>query len=1296
MRQRGIKEGQSTMKCRRKRWDFLLVLLAVMAILPFPAYAAWDGYSEVDQIDMRVNLLNMNSPFDVIDSGGRLSQTHTQNGNKYCVEWDMATQNLISMAEVPQDWSDYDHVEITYYAEGATGNQFMLLVDNGTVNGEWSYYRKNTTVESDGWKTVIFYLDEMSVSRNPSWQAVTSAELWCSGWNMNSDGCTGKIYLSEIMLVRDDGSVMYDLIREYGTETVQKAVAALESGAAVYAGSAWTVTSGGTVEALDPGHNELETVYSQDTALVPVGFFDSHLGTKSSLDGERYTIGLNDKQISGTVGQTAYTLPNGTEGSLPQAPRMIDDVLYLPVAGMAEALGLNAVQDGRLAAVSSSDAISALERPSGVNELNEIIACLAVPATVVEEITDADLDQVKDNWLRSLIGSAEENDMSDPYIAAKVNAIAETGKKTWESMSPRGTKDKLFTADKNTASADMTATAGRIYDMALAYGTPGSVLYHNEVLRDDLIYALDWFEENRYGHNEMEGQGWRDANSFNWWDWDIGTPAKLVPTLIIMEEDLLSQGRSISKYLALYDQRNPTTERTGSNAFNIGQITIGSALLQHDAERILRVQDMLKPTFQYVDNGRSKGEGFYTDGSYIFHTKNPLNGQYGAEHLALVGPYLSMFAGTRLEIRYPMADNLADWIYNAFDKLIYQGKMFRMVEGRSPAGGIASAREVLGSILDSMASLDAEDQQKMKAIVKEYIASEEQSAFYENLSLCQVLELTKIMKDDNVTVRPFQQFNHVYHNADKVVHQRGNFAIGISMSSSRIANYESINGRNLTGWYVSDGMTEYWVKDNYTQQPADYWNGVNPYRLPGTTVDTQERPAVSISSGNEYLSGQDFVGAVSLEDTWGTAAMQLESYHSEGGTGSTSEIGGPLPAHDSSLMAKKAWFMFDDEVVALGTDISANDDAEVLTVVDNKRSVETMQVSQVQESTPYGIVAVEASEEPQPENPAEATLDEDYTTRWASETGATITWDLGEVKELGFMALAFMNGASRTQRFILEYSEDGQNWIQTYEGNSSGMTEMEEFFSLEEGQGRYVRFTNLGNSNNSWVSLSEAKIYPSNEDGSIGVQKADIIGTDRFVADGQDITLTAGDTSLKDTKWAWFQQSGGYYFPQSGDLFARYTNSAQSFMELWFSHGVNPTDATYAYTLLPGKTPEETAAYAASPDIQVKVNTAELQVVEETTLKATGMVFWEAGSYSGVTVSQPMIVMLRETDNGLILAASDPTHKLTEGTVTLNQPLSSVESDLMTTVAQNGQNTTIHYNFTGSAGRTMEVYMAYS
>ena len=66
------------------------------------------------------------------------------------------------------------------------------------------------------------------------------------------------------------------------------------------------------------------------------------------------------------------------------------------------------------------------------------------------------------------------------------------------------------------------------------------------------------------------------------------------------------------------------------------------------------------------------------------------------------------------------------------------------------------------------------------------------------------------------------------------------------------------------------------------------------------------------------------------------AAMALESFHNETQQGVIDTGGGgDQPLHECDLTAEKAWFLFDDEIVCVGADISASGSAEVITVVGN-------------------------------------------------------------------------------------------------------------------------------------------------------------------------------------------------------------------------------------------------------------------------------------------------------------------------------------------------------------------------
>ena len=80
---------------------------------------------------------------------------------------------------------------------------------------------------------------------------------------------------------------------------------------------------------------------------------------------------------------------------------------------------------------------------------------------------------------------------------------------------------------------------------------------------------------------------------------------------------------------------------------------------------------------------------------------------------------------------------------------------------------------------------------------------------------------------------------------DRAVHTTPQFAVGLAMSSARIENYETINGENLKGWYIGDGMT-YLYDNDLRQYSESFWATVNPYRMAGTTVDTRPRKAETL------------------------------------------------------------------------------------------------------------------------------------------------------------------------------------------------------------------------------------------------------------------------------------------------------------------------------------------------------------------------------------------------------------------------------------------------------------------
>jgi len=114
-----------------------------------------------------------------------------------------------------------------------------------------------------------------------------------------------------------------------------------------------------------------------------------------------------------------------------------------------------------------------------------------------------------------------------------------------------------------------------------------------------------------------------------------------------------------------------------------------------------------------------------------------------------------------------------------------------------------------------------------------------------------------------------------------------------------------------------------------------------------------------------------------------------------------------------------------------------------------------------------GAVGVSVSSQPEPQNKKENVLDNDFTTRWTGMAhGEYAVIDLGEVKKIDGVALAFWKGYEREYYFDIYVSEDGEKWTEAYlMGQSSGTTENLEAYAFDSPlNAQYVKCVGFGNS----------------------------------------------------------------------------------------------------------------------------------------------------------------------------------------------------------------------------------------
>ena len=122
-------------------------------------------------------------------------------------------------------------------------------------------------------------------------------------------------------------------------------------------------------------------------------------------------------------------------------------------------------------------------------------------------------------------------------------------------------------------------------------------------------------------------------------------------------------------------------------------------------------------------------------------------------------------------------------------------------------------------------------------------------------------------------------------------------------------------------------------------------------------------------------------------------------------------------------------------------------------------------------------VSFETNDFAQEENPPEASLDGDYSTRWTGDSFmGEMIYDLGSEQALSHVGLAFYLGSERQYLFKLAVSNDKENWDIVQTVATSGRTLDMELYKIDR-QARYVKVIGYGNTSNQWFNVTEAGFF---------------------------------------------------------------------------------------------------------------------------------------------------------------------------------------------------------------------------
>lgn len=158
---------------------------------------------------------------------------------------------------------------------------------------------------------------------------------------------------------------------------------------------------------------------------------------------------------------------------------------------------------------------------------------------------------------------------------------------------------------------------------------------------------------------------------------------------------------------------------------------------------------------------------------------------------------------------------------------------------------------------------------------------------------------------------------------------------------------------------------------------------------------------------------------------------------------------------------------------------------------------------------------------------------------------------------------------------------------------------------------------------------------------------------------GATSTPAAGTYSYNNTL-SWISHNGvGYYFPAGGNVQlstvaqtgtwrsinngGSTTSQSMNVFRLWFAHGTQPANGSYAYYVVPG---QNMAQYDTTA-VRILQNNGDVQAVRHTGLNIWQLVFYKAGTFSTdsvtVTVDRACVLMLKQVGStSVTVSVADP------------------------------------------------------
>lgn len=354
----------------------------------------------------------------------------------------------------------------------------------------------------------------------------------------------------------------------------------------------------------------------------------------------------------------------------------------------------------------------------------------------------------------------------------------------------------------------------------------------------------------------------RDPQSHNWWYNRIGAQQRFSKIGLLLDDELTPEQRAgIVKIL----RRSTTVGATGENLVWTAGNTVVRGILERSPAVCAAAFEKIADEIRVAPD---VDEGVKADGTFLQHGQQLYNGGYGAGFAVDTSRFLYYAANTAYQFPKDKVDIVTSYILDGSRWMVYRNMPDYSTRGRD----ITRVARPPGPCYLAAACQQLKESPGPRQA--------EVAAFLDEL---------------NQGENSLAGNKHFWHS-DYMTHRRPGWMMSVKMLSSRMQSGEVGDGEGLRSHLLSDGVTYLYSGDGLAYHnvfPVWDWK-----RLPGITAAWSPAPPEGqvASFGNS-----DFAGGVS-DGTFGACAFILQR---------------------GNLKARKAWFFFDHECVALGAGIES-------------------------------------------------------------------------------------------------------------------------------------------------------------------------------------------------------------------------------------------------------------------------------------------------------------------------------------------------------------------------------------